>query len=327
MILAGDIGGTKSLLALYEAAGDVLRPVSEQMYRNADFPSLAAVLERFLASAGRARPRAACFAIAGPVIDGRVQMSNLPWKLDPADLAAATGAERVRLLNDLEGAAYGMLHLAPDAFLALSAPTALRRRGNVGLIAAGTGLGEALLCWDGERYHPAASEGGHGDFAPRGDEQIALLRHLATTFPGHVSYERVLSGPGLANVYAFLRDTGRAAEPAALASRLAAGDPAATIAASALAREHDICVRALDLFVDVYGAEAGNLALRGFTLGGLYVGGGIAPKLVGKLRDGAFMRAFVAKGRYQELLATIPVAVALDPKAALLGAAHFAARL
>jgi len=331
MILAGDVGGTKTVLGLFERDGAGLRPVLEQTYRNADFASFIAVLERFRdeyrSTHGPPSIEAASFAVAGPVVDGRAKMTNLTWIFDTSELAAALRTERVRLLNDLEGTAYGMLHLSPADFTSLNAGGGRRRQANAGLIAAGTGLGEALLCWDGTQYHPSASEGGHGDFAPRNEHEIDLLRHLQGVFGGHVSYERIVSGPGLVNVYRFLRDTGRAPEPPQLTERLATGDQAATIATAALAGEYDICVRALDLFVSVYGAEAGNVALRGFTLAGVYVAGGIAPKILKKLTDGTFMRAFRDKGRYRELLDGIPVTIADNPKAPMLGAAHFAARL
>jgi glucokinase len=326
MILASDIGGTKTVLALYETQGEALRAVVEQTYANHDFPSYAALLDGFLAAAGVQRCDAACFAVAGPVLDGMVRMANLPWVFEAAALGRRLGTERVRLLNDLEAAAYGMLHLAPEEFCTLHPGAATGRRGNLGLIAAGTGLGEALLFWDGAHHHPLATEGGHADFAPQSDDEIDLLRYLRTAF-GHVSCERVLSGPGLVNVYRFLRDSGRGGEPAALGARIAAGDPAGVIATAGLAGEFPICVAALDLFTSLYGAAAGNLALRGFTRGGLYVGGGIAPKILPKLTDGRFVAAYLAKGRFADFLRDIPVAVALNSKAPLIGAAYFARRL
>ena len=326
MILAGDVGGTKTSVGLFEEIAGTLQLAREEQYQNAEFESFESILHRFVSAAGRPRLTAACFGIAGPIIDGRVQMLNLPWSMDAAALAASLGVRYVRLLNDLEAAAYGMLHLAPEQFQELNPGTLPRRRGNVGLIAAGTGLGEGLLCWDGSEYHPFASEGGHVDFAPWNDLGIDLLRYLQSMLGGHVSYERVLSGPGLLNIYRFLRDTGRAKEPAALRRLLAEGDQAATISSCALTGEYPICWVALDVFVSIYGAEAGNLALKGLTLGGLYVGGGIAPKILTKLTDGTFMRSFLAKGRRSELLSQVPVAVALDSRAAQIGAAHFARR-
>ena len=325
MILAGDIGGTKSALGLFDGVGGAAREVAAATFRNADFDGIAAVLTRFIAEQGGAVPSAIVLGVAGPVIDGTVHMPNLGWTVEAAALAAHLQVGRVRLLNDLEAAAYGMLHLRPEDFLVLNQGRA--RRGNVGLIAAGTGLGEALLCRDGDDFHPVASEGGHGDFAPRDDREVALWEFLRVRYGGHVSYERVLSGPGVVAVYEFLRDSGRGEEPPALRARLASGDPAAVVTEAGLRDDFPICRDALDLFVSVYGAEAGNLALRGFTVGGLYVGGGIAPRLAAKLGDGTFMRSFVAKGRSRDLLAEIPVAVALEPRAPLLGAAHLAVRL
>ena len=326
MILAGDIGGTKTLLALFDDAAGTL-----QLRRDASFPSqeaasLEAILTRFLGTT--ATPlRAACFGVPGVVIDGRCETTNLPWTLDEQTLAQHTGAPRVKLLNDLEAAAYGMLHLEAHELAPLNAGTRPSRRGNVAVIAAGTGLGEAMLIWDGSHHMPVASEGGHADFAPRTDHEIELLRYLRDKFGGHVSYERVLTGPGLHNVYNFLRDTGYAPEPPWIAAQLTSGDPSATIAEVGLAGGDALCVATLDLFAAVYGAEAGNMALRCLAIGGVFVGGGIAPKLLPALRNGRFMQAFTAKGRFAELLQSIPVHVALNPRAPLLGAARYALRL
>jgi glucokinase len=229
------------------------------------------------------------------------------------------------LLNDLEAAAYGIFTLQPGELLPLNKGTP-RRPGNKVLIAAGTGLGEATLYDDGHDYHPLASEGGHGDFAPRDETEIGLLRYLIEKF-GHVSYERVVSGPGLANIYEFLRDRGRMEEPGWLKEKIAAAeDRSATISQEGLAGSAAICVKALDLFVSVYGAEAGNLALRGKATGGVYIGGGIAPKIVTKIKDGTFMRAFLDKGRYQDFLSPVPVRVVLNSQSALQGAAYYAAK-
>jgi glucokinase len=230
------------------------------------------------------------------------------------------------LLNDLEAAAYGIFTLENDEFFTLNEGL-MRHSGSKALIAAGTGLGQAILYDDGHYFHPLASEAGHADFAPRNEIEIELLRSLIGRF-GHVSYERVLSGPGLVNIYRFLKDVRRMAEPAELRERVAtAEDAAAVISQAALANEFDICVTALDLSVSVYGAEAGNLGLRAKSVRGLYVGGGIAPKILPKLKDGRFMRAFTDKGRYSDLLAAIPVQVVLNNQAAVRGAAYFAAFL
>jgi glucokinase len=327
MILAGDVGGTKTLVGLFEDAGDTLRAGLEIEYRNAEYDSLEAVLDSFLKSAGHPRLSAAGFGIAGVVLEGRVQMLNLAWAMDAESLAGRLGVARVGLLNDLEAAAYGMLFLPPEDFCELTTRTA-RRPGNVGVIAAGTGLGEAFLHWDGGEYRPFASEGGHASFAPATDEEVELLRYLRERFGGHVSYERVLSGPGLVNVYEFLRDSGRAEEPAALRERLRSGRAAAeVVSAAGLSSEFPICARSLDLFVSIYGSEAGNLALKGLTLGGIFVGGGIAPKILAKMTDGTFLRSFRAKGRRSELLGEMRVAVALNTKAPKIGAAHYARHL
>ena len=326
MILAGDIGGTKTLLALFDDAAGTL-----QLRRDATFPSqeaasLEAILTGFLGTT--ATPlRAACFGVPGVVIDGRCETTNLPWTLDERTLAQRTGAPRVKLLNDLEAAAYGMLHLEAHELAPLNAGTRPSRRGNVAVIAAGTGLGEAMLIWDGSHHMPVASEGGHADFAPRTDQELELLRYLRGTFGSHVSYERVLTGPGLHNIYNFLRDTGYAPEPPWLAAQLISGDPSATIAEVGLAGRDPLCMATLDLFASAYGAEAGNMALRCLAIGGVFVGGGIAPKLLPTLRNGRFMQAFTAKGRFAELLQSIPVHVALNPRAPLLGAARYALRL
>ena len=326
MILAGDIGGTKTLLALFEDASAGLQLLRDASFPSQEAASLEAILTRFMGAAS-VPLRGACFGVPGVVIDGRCETTNLPWTLDEATLSRHTGAPHVKLLNDLEAAAYGMLHLDRTELAPLNAAALPPRHGNIAVIAAGTGLGEAMLIWDGRHHVPVASEGGHADFAPRTDQELELLRYLRGKFGSHVSYERVLTGPGLHNICSFLRDTGFAAEPAWLAAQLTAGDPSAIIAESGLAGRDPLCVETLDLFASAYGAEAGNMALRCLAIGGVFVGGGIAPKLLPALRSGSFMRAFTAKGRFAELLQSIPVNVALNPRAPLLGAARYALRL
>jgi glucokinase len=326
VILAGDIGGTKTVIGLLEEAGDRLRTVREETFPSKSHGTLEEILERFLGGGSRPAVRAACFGVAGPVVEGRSKTTNLPWELDEFKLADAFRIPRVKLLNDLEAAAYGMLFLAPDELHALNPGAARRRRGNVAVIAAGTGLGEAMLYWDGERYHPIASEGGHADFAPQSDLEVRLLVYLQREF-GHVSYERVLSGPGFFNIYRFLRDTGYAGEPAWLREKLTSGDPSATITQVALAGGDPLCTTTLDLFVAIYGAEAGNLALKSLAVGGVYIGGGIGPKILPKLVDGTFIRAFSGKGRLADLMRAIEVKVALNPRAPLIGAAYYARQL
>jgi glucokinase len=323
LVLAGDIGGTKTSLALFALDNGKLRPEEQSTFSSKHYAGLEPVLKEFLAN--KKKPiDGACFGVAGPVLDGKVKTPNLPWIVDGATIARLLKLSAVVLLNDLEAGAYGIFTLESHELSTLNKGE-VRRPGNKVLISAGTGLGEATLYDDGRDYHPSASEGGHGDFAPKDDIEIELLRYLIKKF-GHVGYERVVSGPGLLNIYHFLRDSGRFPEPIELKEKLSgAADPSAVISQAALAVENDICVQALELFVAVYGAEAGNLALRGKATGGVYIGGGIAPKILSKLKDGSFMRAFVAKGRYAELLASLPVQVILNDQAALQGAAYYAA--
>src|SRR5574337_1803610 len=320
MILAGDIGGTKIVIGLFEEAADRLQVIREETFPSQNYGSLEAILDRFFGLGTRASLRAACFGVAGPVIDGKSNVTNLPWILDERRLVEVLRVPHVKLLNDLEATACGVLHLEPTDLYVLQ--PGLPRNGNIAVIAAGTGLGEAILYWDGARYHPIATEGGHADFAPRSDLEVELLRYLQREY-GHVSYERVLSGPGLFNIYRFLRDSGVASEPKWLRMRIAEEDPGAVISEIGLTGNDPLCTQALDLFCAIYGAEAGNLALKAFAIGGVYVGGGIAPKILPKLQDGVFTQAFADKGRFTELLRSIEVKVALNPCAALLGAAHY----
>lgn len=320
MILAGDIGGTKTVLGLFEEAGDRLHTVREDTFPSRNYSALEEILNQFLGPGSCPPLRAACFGVAGPVIEGRSQLTNLPWELDERRLATALSIPRVHLLNDLEAAAFGMLHLEPSDLCVLQ--PGRTRKGTIAVIAAGTGLGEAILYWDGTRHHPMATEGGHTDFAPRSDLEIELLQYLQREV-SHVSYERLLSGPGLFNIYQFLRDSGVAPEPEWLQTRIAEDDPGVVISQIGLAGKHPLCTKALDLFVSIYGAEAGNLALKAFAIGRVYVGGGIAPEILPKLQDGTFTRAFAEKGRFTELLRSIDVKVALNPRAPLIGAAHY----
>ena len=324
MILAGDVGGTKTALALFEEGRDGLALVREAALPSREFSSLEAVIARLLGTGPPVRVDAACFGVAGPVVDGRCVTTNLPWELEESHLAQALGAPRVKLLNDLEAAGHGVLSLPAGELLALHEGSA--RQGHRALIAAGTGLGEAILAWDGRRHIVMASEGGHADFAPRSEREVELFRFLGRAY-GHVSYERVLSGPGLHNIYRFLRERGPAREPAWLKDRLSSGDPSAVISEVALADTDPLCVESLDLFVSIYGAEAGNLALKALAVGGVYIGGGIAPKIRAKLLDGGFLAAFRDKGRFAALMASIPVRLALDARAPLLGAAQVAREL
>lgn len=323
MIVAGDIGGTRTRLALYDPGGDSAR--AERVYANREVPAFEDAIARFLEGAGRPEVTSMALAVAGPVLDGRVQMTNLEWTLDEATLSRLLGGCPVRLLNDLEAAAYGVLLLPADDLRTLAGGTP-PSRGNVAVIAAGTGLGEALLAWHDDAPLAIASEGGHADFAPRDSIDAKLLAWLARA-GDHVSWERVVSGPGLVHVFDFLRESGREEVPAGLRERLAAAvEPATVITAAGIAGEHAICVHTLEIFVRAYGAEAGNLALKAMALGGVYVAGGIAPDLLQGRWAELFLRAFTAKGRYTELLRRIPVRVVVGGNAALAGCRDVARR-
>jgi glucokinase len=322
MILAGDIGGTNTRLALIEERDGRLVPAAEARYRSREHASLETVLRAFLADNPGTNDRAA-FGIAGPVHAGVCDATNLPWIVDAAHVANEIGIERVGLINDLEANAWGIATLSSDDVAVLN-PGRNDATGNRALISAGTGLGMAGLYWDGRGYRPFASEGGHVDFAPRNRLETDLFEFLLRQFP-RVSCERVVSGPGLQNIYRFLRETGRGEEPSWLAARLRDQDPNAVISQAALSVESALCVQALDLFVALYGAEAGNLALTLLATGGVYLGGGIAPKILPKLKDPIFLNAFLTKGRMRPLLEAMPVRVILNDRTALFGAARYAA--
>jgi glucokinase len=321
MLLAGDIGGTKTNLAFFEVEGERLKPVAAGTFSSREHASLDEIVRQFV-SAHSLRVKYACFGIAGPVRHGRCEATNLAWVVDAHQLARELAIETITLINDLEANAYGIAVLEPKDFVVLNEGVP-DEGGNAAVIAAGTGLGEAGLYWDGKQHRAFAGEGGHADFAPRSALEIELLRYLLTQFE-HVSYERVLSGPGLYNIYKFLRDTGRGEEPAWLTEEICQHDPSAAISQAALAGKCALCMQALDLFVALYGAKAGNLALTIMAAGGVFVGGGIAPKILEKLTDGTFMAAFTAKGRLKPVLEAMPVRVILNDKTALLGAARCA---
>ena len=323
-ILAGDIGGTKTVVSLLENRSDGLKEIRESVFASQEHGALDEILEKFLREEKTPVIQAACFGIAGAVIDGKSDPTNLPWHLDEKDIAKTLGVPGTRLINDLEAAAYGMLHLGDDELHELNRGRDPGRLGNAAVLAAGTGLGEAMLYWDGKRHHVIASEGGHADFAPRNDEEIELLKYLREKHGGHVSYERVLSGPGFFNVYCFLRDSGFAAEPEWMTERLEVGDPSAVVAEAGLKDKEPLSVRTLELFSNIYGAEASNLALKCVAVGGVFIGGGIAPKILPALKAGHFMDGYRDKGRFTELVEGMRVSVALNPRTPLIGAAYYA---
>lgn len=321
MILAGDIGGTKTNVALFEK-DDLGKPLAQRSFPSNKFDSLESILSEFVAE-HKPQLTDACFGIAGPVKDGQVRTPNLKWVVDGRRLAQTLSLDRVGLINDLEATAYGIEVLGAAQLHTLNEGQA-EHGGHRALIAAGTGLGMAGLFYDGRHYRPIASEGGHIDYAPRTAIEHELLNYMRDKVLGRVSYERVLSGPGLFNIYSFLRDQGYGEEPAWLAEQIKTGDGSAAVSQAGLDGKSELAFKALDLFVDIYGAMAGNLALILKATGGVYVGGGIAPKLIEKLKDGTFMRAFTDKGRMSALVSNIPVRVILDDKAALYGAARCA---
>lgn len=318
MVLAGDIGGTKTALAWVDDGAIV----DTRTYPSSHYSSLEDILREFVAACPVARIDAASFGVAGPVMHGVATTTNLPWTIEAAALGEVLGGVPVTLINDLEAVAYGVGVAGDDAFVTLNegVPGAT---GNRAVIAAGTGLGQAGLYWDGRRHHPFASEGGHASFAPRDERDMRLLQFLAADH-GHVSWERLLSGPGLFNVYRFLRHERPGDEPRWLADRLAVEPPPAVITECALDGRSPLCREAVSLFVSLYGAEAGNLALKALATGGVYIGGGIAPKMLPALTDGAFVEAFACKGRMRSLLESMPVKVIVSPTIALLGAADAA---
>jgi len=322
MILAGDIGGTNSRLAFFTVANGRLKPEIERVYPSRDYSGLELVVRKFV-SEYKLSVGHACFGIAGPVSHGRSHMPNLKWTVESSVLARELGIAQVSLINDLEANAYGVAELEEKDFAVINAG-APGSEGNAAVISAGTGLGEAGLFWDGRVHRPFACEGGHSNFGPADELQIELLRYLIAEF-GHVSWERVLSGPGIFNIYKFLRDTRRGEEPAWLTEELKQGDPSAHVSAHGLDGKNELCVKTLEMFVSIYGSEAGNLALKLMATGGIYVGGGIAPRIISKLTKAGFMRPFADKGRMKEMLEAISVKVILNDKTALLGAGRCAA--
>jgi glucokinase len=326
MILAGDVGGTKVHLALFNFVAGRLQPVRDHKFPAADFASLDDVVKSFLPDADEKKQIvAACFGCPGPVRDGRLKLTNLPWSLDARLMQDTLGIEHIFLINDLEATGYGVPELTPEQIFTLHEgdPAAIGHRA---LIAAGTGLGEGLLIWDAQRqvHRPIPSEGGHTDFAPRNEREIALLRYLQQQLKGRVSFERVVSGIGIKNVYAFLRDDQKMHEPEWLRERMAREDPNAVIGECGEDGSSEICFETLKIFASAYGAEAGNLALKVLAVGGVYLGGGVGPKVLKTLKSGGFVHAFLDKGRLSPMLQAMPVRVILEDTCAVLGAASYA---
>jgi len=323
-VLAGDIGGTNARLSVFVSEAGKLRPEASEVFPSRDYASLEDIVAGFISSHG-IECEIASIGVPGPVRDGRAEITNLPWVVEAKSLSERTGIARVAVLNDLEAQAWGIAALEPRDFVVLNEGNGVAG-GNAALISAGTGLGQAGLYWDGERHRPFACEGGHASFAPRGELQLALQSFLTKRFGPHVSWERVVSGPGFVNLHDFLIAHRRAENPPVRLETLRKTDPA-QITRSALQNECALCVEVLRLFVEFYGAEASNLALKLMASGGVYLGGGIAPKVIDRLKEPGFMETFLDKGRMRPLLEAMPVRVIINGQTALLGAARYAATL
>jgi glucokinase len=324
IVLAGDVGGTNARLAMVDVNGRTARIIKENKYPSRDYPGLAPIVRRFCEDVG-SRPDRACFGIACPVVGDDCTAPNLPWTINVKQLAADIEIPRAKIINDFVSVGYGIELLAPADLVTLQEGV-VEQHGPIAMIGAGTGLGQGFLFWDDDHYEVLASEGGHSDFASRGKAQAGLLQFLEGKFH-RVSWERLLSGPGLVNIYHYLAASGVSPEQAMVKDEMATDDPAAVIARHGLAKSDCLSDRTLDLFCEVFGAQAGNLALTVVATGGVYLAGGIAPKIVDRLTGGGFMAVFRDKGRLSELLSHIPVHVVMNPKVGLLGSAAVAARL
>ena len=325
MILAGDIGGTKTVIAHFEESGSSPRQLRVATFKSKEHRSLEHILAAYLKDSPGLSLTAGCFGVAGTVLDGKCHITNLPWELDEQVLAKAIDAPRVKLLNDLEAAGYGMLHLAPPEMCVLNPGSHPGRKGHAIVAAAGTGLGEAILFWDGQRYHPMAGEGGHVDFAPRTDQEIELLRYLRAKSGGASASSACSPAPVSMTCIASCATAATPPSPA-LAEMLRGVDPDPIITQLGLAGKDPLCAATLELFSTLYGVEAGNLALKCLPTR-VFVGGGIAPKILPILQGGSFMRGFTDKGRFSGLMKTMEVSVALHPEATLIGAEYYALKM
>lgn len=322
MILAGDIGGTKTNLALYKYNNETLELQTQHQFVSQNYKSFSDVIQEFISSYNVKDIEAVCLGIAGPIINGVCKTTNLPWIIDSKELQKVCNTPKVKLLNDLEATAYGMLYLNEDEFVNIN-PNAQITQGNKAVIAAGTGLGEAILFYDGQNYHPIGSEGGHCDFAPLNSLQDELLVWMRKRHPEHVSIERLVSGIGIYTIYEFLKERNFKEESEMMIEISKAEDKNAMVTKCA-SKNDPLCQETMKIFVEIYAAEAGNLALKSLSLGGVYIGGGIAPKILPFLTDGNFLKAFVAKGRFKETLMNMQVKISLNQNTALLGAVHYA---
>lgn len=323
MILVGDIGGTKTVLAIYQERDGHWECIRKQQFSSNGYQEFDDLLNEFIQDQIGGL-NASCIGVAGPVINGNCVTTNLPWSLKAEEIGKFLDTSTVKLLNDLEAAAWGVPKLAEKEIVELNPHADKSPVGHIAVIAAGTGLGEAVLFRDGEEIHAMATEGGHTDFAANSEQEDALLKFLRTKYPEHVSYERVVSGEGLVNIYQFLKSQGHVLESSVIEQQMTDEDPASVIGKAGVACSDALCVEALQLFCKIYGAEAGNLALNCLPYGGIYLAGGIGPKILPCLQQGNFMGGFLNKGRYRDMLQKIPVKVSLNPEVALLGALNYA---
>lgn len=328
-VLAGDIGGTKTLLRIAECSAGRCRAVREQRFDSGAYDGLSPIVREFLKPEKKKKIRAACFGIAGPIRETArgqsVKVTNLPWEIHGQELKRRFKFPRLRLINDFQAIGYGIEALGKKDLVVLQKGRAIKR-GPRAVIGAGTGLGQGILIWNRDHYAPVATEGGHANFAPTNELQIELMRHLLKN-TGRTSWELVLSGHGLAELYFFLKARGGTPESPSMAGMMQDGEPAAAITRAALELNDPLANQALDLFVDIYGAQTGNLALTAGATGGVYIAGGIAPKIISRMTDGRFMRVFLSKGKMEKYVAAIPVQVVIDPKVGLTGAVLAATRL
>lgn len=326
MYIVGDIGATKTNIVVVDSFHGKFKPIFEQSYVSKNYDSLRTIVKKIIEediNKSSVHIQGACFGVAGPVKNGKCEATNLPWIIDSKKIAEVVGikAEDVHLLNDLEAAAYGIDLIEEKDIYVLNKGNP-QKNGTRCLISAGTGLGESIIIWDGKKYKPIPTEGGHTDFAPRSKIEIDLLSYLMNKY-GRVSYERILSGPGLLNVYNFFRETQYDEAPVWLLERFKNEDPSAVISELGMEKKDECCEKSIELFVSVYGAEAGNLALKSLATGGVYIGGGIAPKILGKIKEGAFMQSFTNKGRLSVMVAQMPVKVLLNSKLPLFGCVNY----
>ena len=328
-VLAGDIGGTKTLLQIAECRAGRCRAVRQRRFDSGAYHSLSSIIREFLKEDKQCNLKAACFGIAGPVKQSAkgesVKVTNLPWEIHGPDLKRKFKFPGLRLINDFQAVGYGIEALAKKDLVVLQQVRPVRHAPRA-VLGAGTGLGQGILIWEKDHYSPIATEGGHANFAPTNELQLDLARYLLKTH-GRTSWELVLSGHGLVDLYAFLKARGEVSETPAVATAMLNGDPAAVITRAALDQNDSLANRALDLFVDIYGAQAGNLALNTGATGGVYIAGGIAPKILSRLTDGRFMRAFLSKGKMRPYVEAIPVQVVINPHVGLIGAVRAASRL